>query len=330
MKNWNTIGQFSKKVGVTAKALRLYEKMKLLQSHTRGDNGYRYYHDDQIERALRLTDFKKLGFTLVEIKSLFDVDEKLSPQDLVQSMQQRLYLISTQVQKLNTQQKQIQKILNSLNKKTKPLGNEQRRAIMSFYGKVFIAITGVGDLSKTAKSIQSHFKKVNQHIPIYDYNEQLRLPEEKPYIVLIPEKELVNKSIQKLQPDVIVVTGLGEHSTENQKNYLNLFSHVGPHVNTIINADDRAAVDLADQALIKKGRIFYFSKNKALVPQIKKIGGVVSDGEEVSIYGFNLNSEVINLKFQKIMPFSDEIALLSSIAAILTIGFTKNDLSLSP
>ena len=70
MKNWNTIGQFSKKVGISAKALRLYEKIQLIKSHARGENGYRYYHDQQIELAHRLNDFKNLGFTLAEIKSL--------------------------------------------------------------------------------------------------------------------------------------------------------------------------------------------------------------------------------------------------------------------
>jgi DNA-binding transcriptional MerR regulator len=43
MKNWLTIGQFSKKIGVSSKALRLYEKIGLITSHTRGENGYRYY-----------------------------------------------------------------------------------------------------------------------------------------------------------------------------------------------------------------------------------------------------------------------------------------------
>jgi len=49
MKNWNTIGQFSKKVGMSTKALRLYEEIELIKSHARGENGYRYYHDNQVE-----------------------------------------------------------------------------------------------------------------------------------------------------------------------------------------------------------------------------------------------------------------------------------------
>lgn len=328
MKNWNTIGQFSKKVGMSTKALRLYEKMQLIKSHTRGENGYRYYHDNQIELALRLNDFKKLGFTLTEIKSLLQADKHLSSLQIVEAMQNRLLLISAQVEKLNSQKNQIKKILTSLNKKTEPLKAEQRRAIMSLYGQVFIAITGHDGHQKTAKNIQDHFKNAGQNIPIHAWKEGFTVPESKPFILLIKEEDLISNQIQKLQPDIIVINNLGEHSDQNQENYLNLFSHVGPHVNTIINADDRSAVELAGQSLIKKGRIFYFSKNKGLIPQIQKIGGVVSDGEEIEIFGFNLKSDPIHLSLKKVLTFNDEVALLSSLAAVMTVGLEKEDLKL--
>lgn len=328
MKNWNTIGQFSKKVGMSAKALRLYEKMQLLKSHARGENGYRYYHDNQIELALRLNDFKKLGFTLTEIKSLLHVDKHISSVQITKAMQNRLLLISAQVEKLNSQKIQIKKILTSLNKKSEPLKAQQRRAIMSLYGQVFIAITGFEGHQKTAKNIQSHFKNAGQDIPIYTWKDGFTAPEIKPFILIIKETDLKSKQVQKLQPDVIVINNLGEHSDKNQKKYLNLFSHIGPHVNTIINADDRAAVELASQPLIKKGRIFYFSKNKALLPQIKKIGGVISDGEELEIFGFNLKPDPIHIGLKKILAFNDEVALLSSLAAVMTVGFTKEDLKI--
>ena len=328
MKNWNTIGQFSKKVGMSAKALRLYEKMQLIKSHARGENGYRYYHDNQIELALRLNDFKKLGFTLSEIKSLLQVDKQLSSEQIAESMQNRLLSISDQVEKLNSQKNQIKKILISLNKKSEPLLAQQRRAIMSLYGQVFIAVTGHDGHQKTAKNIQSHFRNSGQEIPIHTWKEGFTVPETKPFILLIKEDDLKSKQIQKLEPDIIVINNLGEHSDECQENYLNLFSHIGPHVNTIINADDRSAVELAGQSLIKKGRIFYFSKNKALLPQIKKIGGVLSDGEELEIFGFNLKPDPIQISLKKIMTFNDEVALISSLAAVMTVGFDKKDLKI--
>lgn len=313
---------------MSPKALRLYEKMQLVKSHARGENGYRYYHDNQIELALRLNDFKKLGFTLSEIKSLLQVDKKLSATEIALAMKQRLSLISVQVEKLSSQKNQIKHILASLNKKSEPLKAQQRRAIMSLYGQVFIAVTGYEGQQKTAKNIQSHFKNAGQDIPIFTWKEGLTASENKPFILIIKEADLESKEIQNLQPDVIVINNLGEHSDKNQKNYLNLFSHIGPHVNTIINADDRSAVELAGQPLIKKGRIFYFSKNKALLPQIKKIGGVISDGEELEIFGFNLKPDPIHLSFKRILTFNDEVALISSLAAVMTVGFDKEDLKL--
>jgi len=327
MKNWNTIGQFSKKVGMSTKALRLYEEIELIKSHARGENGYRYYHDNQVELALRLKGFKKLGFSLSEIKSLLLVDKNLDTTEIAIAMKQRLSLISEQVEKLNSQKNQIKNILASLNKKSEPLKADQRRAIMSFYGQVFIAVTGANGHQKTANSIQAHFQNAGYNIPIYHWNNTFEAPDLKPFILIIQENDLKHKKIQKLQPDVIVINNLGEHSDENQNSYLNLFSHIGPHVNTIMNADDRSVVDLAEQAPIKKGRIFYFSKNKALIPQIKKIGGVVSNGEEVEIFGFNLKPRAIHLKLNKILTFNDEVALLSSLAAV-TIGFKKENLKI--
>ncbi len=73
MKDWNTIGKFALKVGLSKKALRLYEKLGLLQSSCRGENKYRYHHNDQIVPALKLKEFRSVGFSLIEIKALMPV-----------------------------------------------------------------------------------------------------------------------------------------------------------------------------------------------------------------------------------------------------------------
>ncbi|HPI41040.1 MAG TPA: MerR family transcriptional regulator [Pseudobdellovibrionaceae bacterium] len=326
MKNWLTIGQFSKKIGVSSKALRLYERIGLIKSHTRGENGYRYYDSSQLELAMRLKDFKKLGFTLAEIKGLLQADRDLGSDKIAEAMKARLMLITDQVDQLSQQRMQIEKILISLEKKSEPLKAQQRRAIMSFYGKVSVVVTGCDGLEKTAKFIQRHFQVANQKIPIIHWKKGVHANQEKPYILVIKEADLASDEINRIHPDVIVIKSLGVHSDENQQNYLKLYSSVGPHVNTIMNADDRSSVELASQSLLRKGRIFYFSKNKGLEPQIKKIGGVMSDGEEIEIHGFNLKPEVINLKLEKIMTFEDEIALLSSLGAVMTVGLEKENL----
>lgn len=326
MKNWLTIGQFSKKIGVSNKALRLYEKMGLIQSHARGENGYRYFELTQIEKARRLKEFKALGFTLTEIKSLLDADRDLDSSKIAHAMRNRLKLINNQASQLSEQKNQIEKILTSLEKKSEPLKAQQRRAIMSLYGQVSIVVTGYSGLEKTAQRIQEQFENSNHQISILKWQRSPQLNLQKPYILIVEEKDLLTDDFSKIHPDVIVIKGLGKYSDEVQNAYLKLYTQVGPHVNTVINADDRSAVELANQTLLRKGRIFYFTKNGNLKSQIEKIGGVVSDGEELEVFGFNLKPDVINLKLTEIMTQEDEVALLSSVAAIMTVGFESKDL----
>lgn len=328
MKNWLTIGQFAKIIEVSPKALRIYEKMGLIQSHVRGENGYRYYDQNQIEKAKRLKEFKDLGFKLTEIKNLLQADHDLDSNKIIESMKSRLTMICDQASQLSEQKKQIEKILTSLKNKTEPLKAQQRRVIMSFYGQVSIVVTGHQGLEKTAKYIQQQFQNSNHLIPILEWHKDFHLPKDKPYILIIEEQNLLSYDFTHVHPDVIVIKGLGQHSEEIQKSYLKLYSQVGPHVTTVINADDRTSIELAKESLIKKGRIFYYSKNGNLKPQIEKIGGVVSNGEEIEIFGFNLKPEVINLKLKKIMPQEDEVALLSSLGAVMVIGIEANKLIL--
>ncbi len=141
---------------------------------------------------------------------------------------------------------------------------------MSLYGKVSIVVTGVDGLEKTAQFIQRHFKNANQEVPILHWDKSFKHPQQKPYILIVPERSLAYDEITKIHGDVIVIKNISEHSEELENKYLKLFSGVGPHVNTVINADDRASVALVKSDVIKKSRYFYYSKNGSLEKQIEK------------------------------------------------------------
>lgn len=64
-----------------------------------------------------------------------------------------------------------------------------------------------------------------------------------------------------------------------------------------------------------------------LEKQIQHIGGIISSGDELDIYGFNLKSKV-HLKVDRIMAFEEEIALISSLAAVMTVGFDQEKLKI--
>lgn len=153
----------------------------------------------------------------------------------------------------------------------------------------------------------------------------MNLPEQKPYILIVPEKDLSSQDVLRIHPDVVVIKNISAVDASVTDLYLKLYAEVGSHMNTVINADDRASVSLVEHQQIKKTRYFYYSKNKALLNQIRKIGGVVSDGEELEIYGFNLQKNV-NLKLDRILSFEDEIGLLSSLAAVMTVGLNEKTL----
>ena len=73
------IGEFSKLMQVTVKTLRHYEQKGLLVPAEVDEwTGYRYYSFGQMQRLSSILDLKALGFSLEEIKDLFD-DDSHSP-----------------------------------------------------------------------------------------------------------------------------------------------------------------------------------------------------------------------------------------------------------
>lgn len=319
MKDWLTIGQFSKRIGVSAKALRIYEKMGLLKSHTRGDNGYRHYQKSQIEIAYRLKDFKDLGFTLNQIKSLLSVDTSLDSEKLAEALSKRLEMIAEQERDLSKKKSQIERILTSLKQKNEPLEASERKYIMAIYEKISIVITGVEGLEKTAKKVQELLAEAKLQTPVVLWDGQSPLPEVTPVILVIHEKHLASPLVRTLTPDVVVVKSISPYTEELAETYLNLYQAVGHHMSTIINADDESSVLLAGKTTVKKGKIYYFSKNMNLEKQIRNIGGIVSDGKDLTIYGFN-RAKKVEIKLDKVLSPDEEVVLLSSLAAVMDVG----------
>ncbi|MDD4847868.1 MAG: MerR family transcriptional regulator [Bacteroidales bacterium] len=67
------IGEFSKLNQITVKTLRYYEEIGLLIPSEIDDwSGYRYYNVDQMQRMNQIIYLKSLGFSLEEIKTMFD------------------------------------------------------------------------------------------------------------------------------------------------------------------------------------------------------------------------------------------------------------------
>ncbi len=57
-------------VGITRKNIRFYEEQGLLKPH-RADNGYREYHEEEINRLKQIKILRKLSVSIEEIKRVF-------------------------------------------------------------------------------------------------------------------------------------------------------------------------------------------------------------------------------------------------------------------
>ena len=69
------IGAFSKLMQVTVKTLRHYEQKGLLAPDEVDEwTGYRYYSVDQMQKLQAIRDLQRLGFSLDEIKELYEDD----------------------------------------------------------------------------------------------------------------------------------------------------------------------------------------------------------------------------------------------------------------
>ena len=69
------IGEFSRLMQVTVKTLRHYEQKGLLLPDEVDEwTGYRYYSIDQMQKLQAIRDLQRLGFTLDEIKELYQDD----------------------------------------------------------------------------------------------------------------------------------------------------------------------------------------------------------------------------------------------------------------
>lgn len=126
MKDWLSIGEFSKQTGFSNKALRLYEEKGLLLPHARSESQYRTYHRDQLPVAAKIQQYKDLGFSLEQIKTIL---KETCQSTLKEYLEERLRDSTTSLQHLSQQVIHLKSILTSLNA-GEVLTDQQRSHIM--------------------------------------------------------------------------------------------------------------------------------------------------------------------------------------------------------
>jgi DNA-binding transcriptional MerR regulator len=107
------IGEFSQLMQVTVKTLRHYEQKGLLTPDEVDEwTGYRYYSIDQMQKLSTIRDLQRLGFTLEEIKDLYD-DDLHTPS--IQQLNEKICDTEAQLKQLITRRNQLLDLRNSRN-----------------------------------------------------------------------------------------------------------------------------------------------------------------------------------------------------------------------
>lgn len=70
-----TIGDFSRISRVSPRMLRYYDAMGLLCPETVGENGYRYYRQEQLADLVRIQWLKDYGFPLAQVRTLLPLND---------------------------------------------------------------------------------------------------------------------------------------------------------------------------------------------------------------------------------------------------------------
>jgi len=70
------IGELARQIGINPKTVRYYEDINLLPKSKRGENNYRVYSNDTINRLSFIKQAQSLGFTLREIKEIISLKER--------------------------------------------------------------------------------------------------------------------------------------------------------------------------------------------------------------------------------------------------------------
>ncbi len=74
-----------------------------------GENNYRYYDDEVIQKLILIKEAKSVGFTLSEIQEIIDAwySKQISKEDKIQILDRKLLQINEKIKELNSVKKQI-------------------------------------------------------------------------------------------------------------------------------------------------------------------------------------------------------------------------------
>lgn len=104
-----TIGQLSKRFGLSRSTLLYYDTIGLLPASTRSASGYRLYTEQALQRMLQIQTYREAGLPLETIQSLLASNTDSSASVLERQLQD----LNREMQRLRQQQQVIIRLLES-------------------------------------------------------------------------------------------------------------------------------------------------------------------------------------------------------------------------
>ena len=127
-----TIQTLAKMTGTTVRTLHFYDEIGLLKPAFVGENGYRYYQDQQLATLQQILFYRKLGLNLKQIQEIFT-----HPQfDHAATLENQKKLVFKKISELKLQIKKIEqslKLLEQLKTMTPKDAIKSKESLMNSY-----------------------------------------------------------------------------------------------------------------------------------------------------------------------------------------------------
>lgn len=161
------IGELARLVGVTAKTIRHYHEIGLLEKAERSESGYRLYGSAHLRQLQRIKRLKELGFPLRQIQDIFDADD---PDAAVTDALEHLYdELTAEVAAINDRLALIKQFLtDSPSLKRVVQSGETSRLFQLAQEQVYSAI---GDVAMDVVEID---REVMMELSAYDWPREIQ------------------------------------------------------------------------------------------------------------------------------------------------------------
>lgn len=107
-----SIGEVAKKLKMTSRAIRFYDQKNLVKPEFIGENSYRYYGEEQIQKLELINYLRQLDFSIKQIKEL--LSDQSGSDSLQLLFQKQIMENESKIDSLEQQQKQLRRLSKTI------------------------------------------------------------------------------------------------------------------------------------------------------------------------------------------------------------------------